>query len=351
MTLFYSIFYKYCLVKLIFFGLPYLGISYSKGHWTTNNLYKLLQLGINNKKALRSILFLNFPFKFYHWVLNTFTHNSFKKSKKQISYHYDLGNNFYRLWLDKSMTYSSAIFNKYKSLNQAQNNKYKQIVTAANIKNNHSILEIGCGWGGFMRYVESNIGSKIFGITLSKEQYNFIKNQSLKNSSVFYKDYRNVKQKFDRIVSIEMFEAVGKKNWNTYFKKLRECLNDKGKVVLQIITISEENYNYYVNRKDFIQQYVFPGGMLPTKTSLKKLAINNGLIFKEYSSFGKDYAKTLLIWRKNFLANWHKIEKLGFDDKFKRLWEYYLTYCEVGFKSEAINVGQFLLEKNKKLYE
>ena len=144
-----------------------------------------------------------------------------------------------------------------------------------------------------------------------------------------------------------MFEAVGKKNWDTYFKKLKECITNKGKIILQIITISEENYDYYCQSKDFIQQYVFPGGMLPTKNSLKLLANNNNLIFKEHLSFGKDYAKTLALWKKNFLNNWNDIEKLGFDNNFKRLWEYYLTYCEVGFNNGAIDVSQFLLEKNK----
>ena len=146
-----------------------------------------------------------------------------------------------------------------------------------------------------------------------------------------------------------MFEAVGRRSWGIYFNKLRECITDKGKIILQIITISEENYNYYANRKDFIQKYIFPGGMLPTKSLLKNLAKNNNLTFKEHLSFGKDYAKTLSIWRNNFLLNWSKIKKLGYDENFKRLWEYYLTYCEVGFINGSIDVSQFLLEKKKNI--
>ena len=234
---------------------------------------------------------------------------------------------------------------KSNDLSIAQYNKYRSIAKAAEIKKKHNILEIGCGWGGFIKFVEENIGSKITGITLSKKQFDHINDQKLNKAIVQLKDYRNLKNKFDRIVSIEMFEAVGKRNWDTYFKKLKDCITDKGKIILQVITIAEENYNYYAHKKDFIQKYVFPGGMLPTKGTLKVLAKNNDLSFKEYISFGKDYAKTLSLWKKNFLLNWRNIEKLGFDENFKRLWEYYLTYCEVGFKYGSINVGQYILEK------
>ncbi len=339
--------HKGFLSSLLFYGLPYLGIAYSKGYWSTNNLKNVLEIGIRNKNIFRNISFLNMFIKFYEKIIILFENNTLKKSKKQISFHYDLGNNFYKLWLDETMTYSSAIFNNSKNLISAQNNKYKNIVIAGEINKDHSILEIGCGWGGFIKYIEKNIGSNVTGITLSKKQYAYINNCKFKNSLVKLKDYRNINNKFDRIVSIEMFEAVGKKNWNTYFKKLKECITDRGKIILQIITISEENYNYYSKRKDFIQQYVFPGGMLPTKSSLERLAYNNNLFFKEHLSFGKDYSKTLALWKKNFLNNWNNIEKLGFDNNFKRLWEYYLTYCEVGFNNGTIDVSQFILEKNK----
>lgn len=338
---------KALLSSLLFFGLPYLGLAYSKGYWATNNLKQVLEIGLRNKNIFRNVFFLNGFITFYMKLVILFEKNTPKRSKKQISFHYDLGNNFYKLWLDETMTYSSAIFNNSKDLVSAQNNKYKNIVEVGKIKKNHSILEIGCGWGGFIKYIEQNIGSNVTGITLSGKQYNYISNQKLNNSLVKLQDYRNIKNKFDRIVSIEMFEAVGKKNWDTYFKKLKECIKDKGKIILQIITISEENYDYYCQSKDFIQQYVFPGGMLPTKNSLKQLANNNNLIFKEHLSFGEDYAKTLAQWKENFLINWNNIEKLGFDSNFKRLWEYYLTYCEVGFNNGSINVSQFLLEKNK----
>lgn len=343
----FNIIHKGFFSSLLFYGLPYLGIAYSKGYWTTNNLKKVLEIGIRNKSIFRNIFFLDIFIKFYEKVIILFEKNTPKRSKKQISFHYDLGNNFYKLWLDETMTYSSAIFNNSKDLISAQNNKYKNIVKVGQINKGHSILEIGCGWGGFIKYIEKNIGSNITGITLSEKQYAYVNNWKLKTSLVKLQDYRNIQNKFDRIVSIEMFEAVGKKNWDTYFRKLKECITDKGKIILQIITISEENYNYYSQRKDFIQQYVFPGGMLPTKSSLKKLANNNDLNIKEHLSFGKDYAKTLAFWKENFLRNWNNIENLGFDNNFKRLWEYYLTYCEVGFNNGTINVSQFILKKSK----
>ena len=336
---------RFFILSLMFYGLPYLGLSYSKGYWKTNNLKKFLEFGLQNKNLFRSAVALNVFSEAYLYFVRLFTKNTISKSKKQISFHYDLGNSFYKLWLDKTMTYSSAIFNKSHDLVSAQKNKYQAIVKAAKINKKHNILEIGCGWGGFIKFIEKNIGSKVTGITLSKKQFNYVYSQNLSNSVVQLEDYRNINNQFDRIVSIEMFEAVGRKDWNTYFKKLKECITDKGKIILQIITISEENYNYYSNRKDFIQKYVFPGGMLPTKSSLKFLARNNNLTFKEHLSFGKDYARTLSIWRNNFLSNWGKIEKLGFDENFRRLWEYYLTYCEVGFRNGYIDVSQFLLEK------
>ena len=336
---------KFLIFGLIIYGLPYLGLGYSKGYWTTNNLKKILEFGLQNKNFFRTPIILDLLSKAYFNLFSFFEKNTISRSKKQISFHYDLGNKFYKLWLDNSMTYSSAIFYKSNDLAVAQNNKYQSIANAAEINKKHNILEIGCGWGGFINFIEKNVGSKVTGITLSKKQYDHIYNKILNSSAVELRDYRNIKNKFDRIVSIEMFEAVGKRNWNTYFKKLRECITDKGKIILQIITISEENYSYYSYKKDFIQKYIFPGGMLPTKNSLRYLAKKNNLTFKEHRSFGKDYAKTLAIWRKNFLSNWNNIEKLGFDENFRRLWEYYLTYCEVGFSKGSIDVGHFLLEK------
>ena len=192
--------------------------------------------------------------------------NTITKSKKQISFHYDLGNKFYSYWLDKTMTYSSAIFNnKNISLETAQINKYKSLTSLARINRNNKVLEIGCGWGGFTGYVSKNIGANITGITISKNQYDYASSLKQKNVKIQFLDYRKIKSKYDKIISIEMFEAVGKKNWNIFFKVLHESLKRNGLAALQIITINEDLYKYYSMNKDFIQKYIFPGGMLPTK--------------------------------------------------------------------------------------
>jgi len=340
---------NYYALKFLFFGVPYLGYGYYKKYWTTNNLNLLLKLGIQNKMLFKAITVFDILINSFIKLEKTFSKNTIRKSKKQISYHYDLGNKFYSLWLDSSMTYSSALFNKNQSLEDAQINKYKNLVNITNINKNTSILEIGCGWGGFIKYINKNIGSNITGITISEKQYSYLKkNNNLNNTrlSLELKDYRTITKKFDRIISIEMFEAVGKHNWNTYFKTLNKLLKNKGSIGLQIITIAEENYSYYLNKKDFIQKYIFPGGMLPTKNILRKLACKNNLTFEESKSFGIDYAKTLSIWKNNFIKNWDKIEELGYDKKFKRLWEYYLSYCEIGFSTRYLDVSQFLLRKN-----
>jgi len=335
------------LFKLLFLGVPYIGHGYFKGDWVTENLKELLALGIKNKKLLNSIPVFNIFLYIITKISKIFESNTLKKSKSQIGFHYDLGNNFYNLWLDKSMTYSSALFKKSKTLEKAQNNKYKNLAQETNIKKNNTVLEIGCGWGGFVKYVNDNIGAKITGITISKKQFDYAKKNKNKLTNIELLDYRKVKKTYDKIISIEMFEAVGKKNWNIFFKTLNNLLNKNGQAGLQIITISEPNYSYYLQRRDFIQKYIFPGGMLPTKKILNRLALQNNLLIKECKSFSQDYAKTLALWRKNFIANWDKIEKLGFDKNFKRLWEYYLCYCEVGFKTGVIEVSQFILKKGK----
>ena len=246
------------------------------------------------------------------------------------------------------MTYSSAIFNnKNISLETAQLNKYKSLSRLARINRNNKVLEIGCGWGGFTGYVSKNIGANITGITISKNQYDYASSLKQKNVKIQFLDYRKIKSKYDKIISIEMFEAVGKKNWNIFFKVLHESLKRNGLAALQIITINEDLYKYYSMNKDFIQKYIFPGGMLPTKKIIYNLACSNNLSIIFDKSIGQDYAKTLQIWRENFFSKWNNLESLGFKKDFKRLWEFYLTYCEEGFRAETINVHQFLIRKSK----
>ncbi len=339
--------YKNIFILRIFFcSFSEYGYSYAKGEWGTNNLAKFLELALQNMPLIRSFSVTKRFMISVQSLRNFIQNNTIAKSKKQISMHYDLGNNFYEKWLDKSMTYSSGIFNDNNTtLYSAQNNKYKSLIDLAGIKKKHNVLEIGCGWGGFMKYVNAHVGSNITGITISKNQYEALKSNNSDNFKVQFTDYRKIDNVYDRIVSIEMFEAVGRKNWNKYFKILNKSLVNKGCVALQIITIEEEYYPAYKNNKDFIQKYIFPGGMLPTKRLIEDYARKHKLRLIKQKSFGLDYAKTLRIWHQNFLEKWHEIEKLGYNETFKKLWEYYLCYCEAGFRHKSIDVTQFILNK------
>ena len=316
----------------------------------SKNLTDLLHyFALNNDQAEATIRITLLKYLFYKF-LHLRNNNTKTQSKKNISYHYDLGNEFYKLWLDKTMTYSSAIFSKHnKNLEEAQIGKYSKLADLAAIKKGDKILEIGCGWGGFSEFLAKNYDCDITAITISKEQFNYslkrIKKAKLdKKVSVNYCDYRNVNGKFDKILSIEMFEAVGKKYWETFFKKIKSILNPNGIIGLQLITIDNKIYDTYSKNPDFIQKYIFPGGMLPSEKILKSLISKHSLKLENDVSYANDYAKTLNIWKKNFNSNWEKIEKLGFDNKFRLMWNYYLSYCEGGFLSKNIDLKQIKLK-------
>ncbi len=325
--------------------------SYMDGDFSSSNLTNLLLLAFRNENHflvnLKSNIFFNIYSKFKHFL----NENTKSQSKKNIQYHYDLGNNFYTKWLDRSMTYSSAYFEKEnQNLFDAQLNKYHKIAESLNLNENSKVLEIGCGWGGFSSYAAKNFKSNIDAITISKEQYEYASNKIQKEGlgekvSIKFKDYRDIDTQYSNIASIEMFEAVGKKYWEKYFDIVSNSLLISGKAALQIITIDEKRSLNYQNQPDFIQQYIFPGGMLPTKKEL--LEINNkvGLDFKEIKSFGLSYAKTLSLWNKQFQSSWNELVKLGFNDRFKRMWEFYLAYCETGFISQSTDVSHFLITK------
>ena len=325
--------------------------SYMDGDFSSSNLTNLLLLAFRNENHflvnLKSNIFFNIYSKFKHFL----NENTKSQSKKNIQYHYDLGNNFYTKWLDRSMTYSSAYFEKEnQNLFDAQLNKYHKIAESLNLNENSKVLEIGCGWGGFSSYAAKNFKSKIDAITISKEQYEYASNKIQKEGlgekvSIKFKDYRDIDTQYSNIASIEMFEAVGKKYWEKYFDIVSNSLLNSGKAALQIITIDEKRSLNYQNQPDFIQQYIFPGGMLPTKKEL--LEINNkvGLDFKEIKSFGLSYAKTLSLWNTQFQSSWNDLVKLGFNDRFKRMWEFYLAYCETGFISQSTDVSHFLITK------
>ena len=271
-------------------------------------------------------------------------------SKDNIASHYDLGNAFYKLWLDDTMTYSSAIFDgKANSLEAAQRLKYAHVLDLAEVKPGSKVLEIGCGWGGFAEAAAKR-GAEVHGITLSKEQLAFA-NQRLTDAKLdgkakmHFEDYRDTKGVYDAIASIEMIEAVGEPHWPTYFKTLFNRLKPGGAAAIQGITILESNFDVYRNGVDFIQRYIFPGGMLLTKERMRDQAAKAGLLLEKFECFGLSYAETLRQWRLRFEAAWPKIMPLGFDERFRKLWTLYLCYCEAGFAEGLIDVGIYKIRK------
>ncbi|MDA8848798.1 cyclopropane-fatty-acyl-phospholipid synthase family protein, partial [Candidatus Pelagibacter ubique] len=253
-------------------------------------------------------------------------------------------------WLDKTLTYSSAIFESPKQeLFEAQNNKYQKLIDLIRPSSGNKILEIGCGWGGFAEYLGTNYDVKLDCITISKKQYEFAKERIHRcglneKVNIQIKDYRDLKDKYDHIASIEMIEAVGQNYLDSYFNTIKNNLTPSGTVGIQAITIDDSLFNRYKNKKDFIQQYIFPGGFLPSKSELQNYVDKNGLKFGEYNSYANHYSETLIIWREIFNKKWDLIKKQGFDLKFKKMWEFYLSYCEAGFKSKNIDLIQFSLQ-------
>jgi cyclopropane-fatty-acyl-phospholipid synthase len=268
--------------------------------------------------------------------------NTPRGSRRNIAAHYDLGNDFYSAWLDAGMNYSSAIFaHPNQSLEEAQIEKLARITELLDLHPGQHVLEIGCGWGALAERILS-AQCNVTGLTLSSEQLAFAKSRiaaAPTRSDLRLQDYRHVEGQFDRIVSVEMIEAVGEKYWPAYFSKLRDCLKPGGIAVLQAITIEEHRFDDYRARPDFIQRYIFPGGMLPTMEAIQREIEHAGMTMHSVETFGESYARTLSIWRDRFLQAWPQIEALGFDVRFKRMWEYYLAYCEAGFREKAISVG------------
>ena len=324
--------------------------SYLKGEWTSSDLESLLEIMVTNLPeafSAKSKIHLT-----YNRIIHFFRENTKSRAKKNIQYHYDLGNDFYKLWLDKTMTYSSAIFkNERESLTEAQENKYQLLIDSLDIKSHHKVLEIGCGWGGFAEYAAKKVGCSIKGITISPSQLKFATNR-IKESKLDDKvtlelcDYRDLRGKYDRVVSIEMIEAVGEKYWKNYFKKIKDVLKKDGLAGIQVILINNKSYQRYSKSVDFIQKYVFPGGMLPSQEKLNENYVDAGLVEVNSHSFGKSYAKTLTIWHKEFLNSLSAIKKLGFDIKLERIFKYYFSYCKAGFNSERIDVAQKIIKLN-----
>jgi cyclopropane-fatty-acyl-phospholipid synthase len=299
-------------------------------------------------KASTGFFFSNFVDKYWHKRRD----NSRTGSKENIAAHYDLGNAFYEAWLDDTMSYSSAVFEgSGNSLEAAQRQKIHKVMEAAEVEPGKSYLEIGCGWGGVAE-ATAKAGANLRGITLSREQLDYAKarmqRQGLSDKTeLVFEDYRDTKATFDGIMSVEMIEAVGEAHWPTYFKTLFDRLKPGGVAAIQGITILEEHYEPYKNGVDFIQRYIFPGGMLLTKDIMREQTAKAGLMFERMECFGQSYAKTLAMWRDRFDAAWPKIQPLGFDDRFRRMWSLYLSYCEAGFAEGVIDVGIYKLRRPK----
>ncbi len=322
--------------------------DYRDGNWASSNLKNLFTFVIINDKKLSKLLFGKFITRFFSNIKYILNKNTIKGSKKNIEKHYDLGNSFYEIWLDESLTYSSALFSENTSnLYEAQLNKYNRISDILKTSSNNNLLEIGTGWGGFLTNSMNDFDS-LDSITISKEQYAYssLTHKNNSNINIIYDDYRNITKKYNSIVSIEMFEAVGQEYWNTYFQKISDLLVKNGKAVIQTITIDDKLFDAYKNSTDAIRTFIFPGGMLPSPSVFIKYAKNNGFKVIDKFSFGDSYSKTLDIWNDTFKKNIKSIEKLNFDEKFIRIWEYYLTSCSSSFINKRTNVFQFTLQKN-----
>ena len=335
--------------NLIKSGSVGLGESYMKDFFITNNLSDLIELTAKNINVIYKFSGI-FDLPFINFLKNKIIKNTKNRSKENIAKHYDLGNDFFSLWLDKTLTYSSAIFeNPKQDLFNAQNNKYQKLIDLLKPTNGSKILEIGCGWGGFAEYLGTNYDVKLDCITISKKQFEFAKERIHKcglneKVNIEIKDYRDLKSKYDHIASIEMIEAVGQNYLDSYFNTIKNNLTSSGTVGIQAITIDDSLFDRYKNKQDFIQKYIFPGGFLPSRNELQNYVDTNGLKFDEYNSYADHYSDTLIIWREIFNKKWDLIKEQGFDSTFKRMWEFYLSYCEAGFKSKNIDLIQFSLQ-------
>jgi cyclopropane-fatty-acyl-phospholipid synthase len=325
--------------------------GFIEGDWDTPDLSGLLEAFSHNFDRLGQVMHGNPFVRALGAVSHALNRNSRRGSKKNIHAHYDLGNAFYGRWLDPGMTYSAALYTAPgQDLQAAQTEKYAALARSVGMQSSHSVLEIGCGWGGFAEYVGREVGARIQAITISQAQHDYAKRRIFEQGladtvDIRLIDYRDVEGRFDRVASIEMFEAVGEAYWPTYFGKVSDLLNPGGQAGLQIITIAEQLFDGYRARPDFIQRYIFPGGMLPSETRLKAETDAAGMSWTGVRRFGLDYARTLHEWAEAFDLRWPDIRTHGFDARFKRLWLYYLGYCEAGFRTGRTDVIQLSLAK------
>ena len=327
--------------------------SYIAGEWTTNNLSELLQLLVANRRDMDELIFGSWLGRLYYRVRHLLHRNTRSNSKKNIHAHYDLGNAFYELWLDPTMNYSSAWFDndRSKPMAEAQTAKVRRALRMVDAKAGDRILEIGCGWGALAELGGHEFGAHMSGVTLSHEQLAFANQRMQKlglesTSSLRLEDYRDIDDgPYDAICSIEMLEAVGQEYWPTYFESVARLLKSGGKACVQTIVIDDALFERYVKSTDFIQQYIFPGGCLPCPREFRAHAERAGLKVVDELAFGLDYAETLRRWRHQFMADKAQVLQLGFDERFIRIWEFYLAYCEAAFEQHNTDVMQFTLVK------
>ena len=326
--------------------------AFMDGDCDCDDLTGLIHLAAANEGILGRILVGHPVLRFGLRLAHLLRPNSKRGSKRNIARHYDLGNDFYGAWLDRTMTYSAGLFREPGwDLAQAQHEKYRRIAERAGLESHHHVLEIGCGWGGFAEYAAREIGCRVTAITISKAQYDFARRRIAsaghsEQVDVRFQDYRDLTGQFDRIVSIEMLEAVGENYWPAYFGAVRARLKPGGRAALQVITIDDTAFHGYRRQADFIQQYIFPGGMLPSRGALQDQANAASLDWLEDQGYGEDYAHTLSLWRRRFDEAWDRLASLGFDRRFRRMWTYYLAYSEAGFRAGRIDVLQLTLARS-----
>ena len=320
--------------------------GYMAGEWDTPDLNALLEVLALNFDHLEGLMQANPLVRFVHAIGHALNRNSKTGARRNIEAHYDLGNAFYSKWLDPTVSYSSALYDSPdQPLDAAQLNKYATLARSIDLGPDQHVLEIGCGWGGFAEFAAKEIGARVTGVTISPSQFEFARKRMFEQglaekADIRLIDYRDVQGAFDRVASIEMFEAVGEQYWPTYFSKIAGVLKSGGRAGLQIITIRDDLFGRYRSHVDFIQKYVFPGGMLPSEARLREETAKAGLAWTNVTRFGHDYARTLSQWADRFQKAWGDITPLGFDERFRRLWHFYLSYCRAGFITDRTNVVQ-----------
>jgi len=325
--------------------------GFVEGEWDTPDLSRLLEALGGNWERLRRLTTGSLLARLGNRLLSGLNRNTRSGAKRNIHAHYDLGNDFYGAWLDEGMTYSSGLYRTAEEpIEAAQRRKYAALAKSIGLQPGHSVLEIGCGWGGFAEFAAAEVGARVVGLTISRAQHDFARERMHRQglseqADIQFLDYREARGSYDRVVSIEMFEAVGEAYWPTYFEVVHDRLRPGGRAGLQVITIRDDLFDSYRRRIDFIQKYVFPGGMLPGESRLRAEVERAGLRWSEPYRFGPDYGRTLKDWAERFEAAWPRLADQGFDDRFRRLWRFYLAYCEAGFRAGRTDVVHLALDR------